>query len=361
MHHLLHRLGLSHPVTLAPMAGETASAALVAAVCNTGGLGMLGGAYFSPARLAQVIDEIRALTDRPFGVNLFCPQPWRHDEARLAPFVARLVGFHAELGLPPPALPAQVEESFEAQLAVVQAARVPVLGTTFGDPGAERVAALQAQGIAVFGTATHPAEALQLAASGVDAIVAQGAEAGGHRGSFLGTRDEGLIGTFALVPLLAGALAAQAVATGRPAPALIAAGGIADARGVAAAQALGADAVAAGTAFLLADECPVSVPCRQALLDAASGRAGAGDTVLTRAFSGRWARGLPNRYTAELADLVPPDFPLPNALSRPLRQASARVGRADFLSLWAGQAVGLARARPAAATVAELLSGWRFD
>lgn len=345
---LWRRLSMSTPVWLAPMGGEAACAPLVAAVADAGGFGWLGGAYLAPQRLAAVIDDIRARTDRPFGVNLFCPQRWQRAPAREAAFMAALAPFHAALGLPPPALPARFEEDFEAQLAVVRERAVPVVGFTFGDPGAARVAALHADGAFVVGTATQVPEALALRDSGCDAVIAQGAEAGAHRGSFLGGRDAGLVGTLALVPQVVDAVDLP----------VIAAGGIADARGVAAAQALGAAAVAVGTAFLLADECPLSAAYRSAL------RAGtAHDTVLTRAFSGRWARGLANRFTRETEALVArgdlPDFPLPNAMTRPLRQAAAVAGQADALSLWAGQAVALARPGPAADIVRRLAAGWQ--
>ena len=335
-------------VWLAPMGGEAACAPLVAAVAEAGGFGWLGGAYLAPARLAAVIGQIRELTARPFGVNLFSPQAWRRDARREAAFLEALAPHHAVLGLPPPALPERFEEDFEAQLAVLRELRVPVIGFTFGDPGAARVAALHADGAQVVGTATNVPEALQLQASGCDAVIAQGAEAGAHRGSFIGPRDAGLVGTLALVPQVVDAVAIPVVA----------AGGIADARGVAAAQALGASAAAVGTAFLLADECPVSDAYRAAL------QAGAAhDTVLTQAFSGRWARGLANRFTLDTDALVQrgdlPDFPIPNALTRPLRQASAQAGSADYLSLWAGQALPLARRAPAAEIVRRLAAGWR--
>ncbi len=346
-------------IWLAPMAGEAASAPLVAAVCEAGGLGWLGGAYLPPERLAQTVDAIRALTARPFGVNLFCPQRWRRDAAREAGYAALLAPWHAAHGLPPPALPATVEEDFEAQLAVLVARRVPWIGFTFGDPGGPRVAALQAAGARVAGTATTVPEARQLAASGCDAVIEQGAEAGGHRGSFQGDGEAGrapgavdptLVGTLALVPQVVDAVA----------PPVVAAGGIADARGVAAARALGASAAAAGTAFLLADECPLSAAYRDALC-----RGAAHETVLTAGFSGRWARGLANRFTQDTAALAArgalPDFPIPNAMTRSLRQAAGRAGDAQALSLWAGQGLPLARRAPAAEIVRRLAAGWPED
>jgi nitronate monooxygenase len=343
MKRLTRMLGIEHPIVQAPLGGEPAGAELVAAVSNAGGIGILGAAYMAPARIAEVIAQIRSLTDKPFGVNLFCPTRWQRDEARIARFVERLALYHAELGLPPPQLPARFEEDFEAQFEVVLQAEVPVFSFVFGDLGRERIAALQSEGAKVWGTATHVREAIHLAALGVDAIVAQGAEAGGHRASFLGERDDGLVGTLALVPQVVDAV---------PVP-VIAAGGIADARGVRAVQALGASGAAAGTGFLLADECPISPAYRAALLAARDQ-----DNGLTRAFSGRWARGLMNRFSREMAELELPEFPIPNALTRPLRQAAAKAGRAEFLSLWAGQAAALAEPAPAADIVRRLAEGW---
>lgn len=333
------------PVWMAPMAGEAASAALVAAVSAGGGFGQLGAAYLAPARITEVAAEIRARTERPFGINLFCHQPWARDDAALDAYLERLAPWHAELGLPAPTRPTHWEEDFDAQLAATVAARPAVISFVMGDPGAARVAALKAQGFIVLGTATQVSEGLALQASGVDGVIAQGYEAGGHRGGFLGSREGALIGTMALVPQLVDALRVP----------VIAAGGIADARGVAAAQALGARAVTVGTAFLLVDECPLS-PAYRAALQAAQD----GDSTLTRAFSGRLARGLANRVTRALDGAALPDFPQPNAASRPMRQAAARAGRAEFISLWAGQALPLQRAPgTAAALVAALSQGWR--
>lgn len=333
------------PVWMAPMAGEAASAALVAAVSAGGGVGQLGAAYLAPARIGEIAVDIRARTDRPFGINLFCPQPWLRDDNALDDYLARLAPWHGELGLPAPVRPERFEEDFEAQLEATVAARPAVISFVMGDPGVARVAALKAQGFIVLGTATQVAEGLLLQASGVDAVIAQGFEAGGHRGGFLGSPEGALIGTMALVPQLVDALSIP----------VIAAGGIADARGVAAAQALGASAVTVGTAFLLVDECPLSPAYRAALLAARDA-----DSTLTRAFSGRAARGVANRVTRELDGVALPAFPQPNAASRPLRQAAAKAGNADFISLWAGQALPVNRAPGTAADlVAALARGWR--
>lgn len=333
------------PVWMAPMAGEAASAALVAAVSAGGGLGQLGAAYLSPARIGEISADIRARTEQAFGINLFCPQPWLRDDPALDAYLGRLAAWHAELGLPAPVRPERFEEDFEAQLEATTAARPAVISFVMGDPGVARVAALKAQGFKVLGTATQVSEGRMLQASGVDAVIAQGYEAGGHRGGFLGSPEGALVGTMALVPQLVDALDIP----------VIAAGGIADARGVAAAQALGASAVTVGTAFLLVDECPLSPAYRAALL-----AAGDADSTLTRAFSGRFARGVANRVTRELDGVALPAFPQPNAASRPLRQAAAKAGKADFISLWAGQALPVNR-KPgtAAQLVAALAKGWR--
>ena len=332
------------PIWMAPMAGEASSAALVGAVSAGGGFGQLGAAYLTPARIGEIAADIRARTDRPFGINLFCPQPWLRDDTALDAYLARLAAWHTELGLPAPVRPERFEEDFDAQLEATIAAKPAVISFVMGDPGVARVAALRARGFKVVGTATQVAEGRMLQASGVDAVVAQGYESGGHRGGFLGKPEGALIGTMALVPQLVDALDIP----------VLAAGGIADARGVAAAQALGASGVTVGTAFLLVDECPLSPAYRAALLAATDA-----DSTLTPAFSGRLARGVANRVTRELEGLTLPAFPQPNAASRPMRQAAAKAGRADFISLWAGQALPLNREPGTAAElVAALSKGW---
>ncbi len=342
------RLEISAPVVLAPMAGEPARAGFVAAVSNAGGLGSLGAAYLAPDQLRETIHEIRKLTSRPFAVNLFAPLK-EPDPGLVAVdrYLAKLGEFHEALGLQAPGRPSSTTSPFEAQWAVVLEEKVPVFSYTFGTLGRERVRALQRNGTFVMGTATHRAEALALEAEGVDAIVLQTAEAGGHRGTFLGDFDDALIGAMALVPAVADAVNVP----------VIAAGGIADRRGVRAALALGADAVSVGTAFLTTDESPICDAYRAALL--AQPRE-ARPTRITRAYSGRPARGIVNTMMTELdalGDAVPP-YPVANSLTRTLRQQAGRQGNPEYLSLWSGQGALLQRGGSAANLLEELAAGF---
>lgn len=340
---LCRRLGIEHPVLLAPMAGEAAKPALAAAVSGAGGLGMLGCGYMTPQAVRDTIRAIRATTDRSFGINLFTPLDWTADPEKMVAYRAQLAAAHADLGIAAPDLPNKYEESYAEQLAVILDEAPPVFSCTFGIPKPDEMAALKARNILVIGTATTVAEAKALEAAGVDAIAAQGAEAGGHRGSFLAPFDAALIGTMALVPQIVSAVSVP----------VIAAGGIADGRGVAAALCLGAQAAAIGTGFLLADEAGLNMAYRGALQGG-----GVHDTVLTRAFSGRPARGIRNAFLERLAgsDAEIPDYPVANAMSRTMRAAAAKAGRAEYLSLWAGQAGALARAEPAAAILHRVMA-----
>jgi nitronate monooxygenase len=339
----VRRLGIDHPLLLAPMAGEASKPGLAAAVSSAGALGSIGAGYMTPQAVRENIRAIRAATSRPFNINLFMPTRWTADAARIAAYRAELAAAHHALGLDLPELPGAYEESFEAQFAVVLEEAPSVFSFTFGMPTAEQVAALRARNILIIGTATTVAEARALEAIGVDAITAQGAEAGGHRGTFLASVERSLVGTMALVPQVVSAVKLP----------VIAAGGIGDGRGVAAALCLGASAVALGTSFLLADEAGLNAAYRDALQSDA-----AGDTALTRAFSGRHARGIRNGFLDRLAnrDDVIPDYPIANAMSKAMRAAAARAGQADYLSLWAGQAARLARPEPAAAIVARVMA-----
>ena len=342
---LLQRLHIDYPILLAPMAGEAARAPLVAAVSNAGGLGVLGAGYMSPDKLLATIAEIRALTSRPFGVNLFVMDSAERDRGGVEAMARALAPYHAELGIGAPALPASLEENYQQQVEAVLSAGVAAFSFTFGVPTAQQMDRLKAAGTCVMGTATTVDEAIELERRGVDVVVAQGAEAGGHRGTFLGAAFENaMIGTMALVPQVADAVRLPVVA----------AGGIADRRGVRAARALGASAVSVGTAFLTTIESSMSAAYKMALTGP-GGRV----TGVTRVFSGRHARGVRNRYMDEMQafETGAPAYPVTNALTRDMRQAACRQGRTEFLSLWAGQAAPLARNWSVAQLMEELREG----
>lgn len=334
--------GLPYPIIQAPMAGGPTTPELVAAVSSAGGLGSLGAAYLSPDQIVEAARAIRRITDRPFNVNLFCGgyQAVSHD---LTPMLVLLAAAHARLGLPPPVAPEPGPDPFPEQLDAVLEVRPAVFSFTFGVPLRDTLDRLKARGISVWGTATTVEEARFLEAAGVDGIVAQGSEAGGHRGTFLGSFEESMVPALEL-------LQATVAAVERP---VIAAGGLMDGRDVARAIALGASAAQLGTAFLACPESGAPAAHKRALLQARSDT-----TVVTRAFSGRPARGLMNTFIEMLigreADILP--YPLQNLLTRPMRQAAARRGEAGFLSLWAGQGAPRCRELPAADLVAALVS-----
>lgn len=338
---LPERLGIEHPIVQAPMGGGPTTPALVAAVSNAGGLGSIAGGYLDPERLREEIAEVRRATDRPFAVNLFAGGATDGAEDPSA-MLALLARWHERLGIPPPAMPAPSADRFAEQLEVVLEAGVPVFSFTFGIPDAAALGALRRRGAFLMGTATTVAEARLLEERGVDAVVAQGSEAGAHRGTFLGPFEAALVGTVALVPQVADAVSVPVVASG----------GIMDGRGLAAALALGASGVQMGTAFLTTREAGTAEAHRRRLLGAREH-----ETSLTRAFSGRPARGIRNAFMDEVerSGVPVPPYPVQNGLTRPLRAAAARRGEPEALSLWAGQGVGLAREESAAGLVARLV------
>lgn len=335
-------LGTTLPIIQAPMAGGITTPALVAAVCEAGGLGSLAAPLLSPARLLEDVAAIRALTGRPFAVNLFVlDEPDSVSRVGEAEAIERLSSWRARYSLPPPVSPARLCESFLQQLDALEVAAPAVASFHFGIPPVDRIRRLQQRGVRVIGTATNVAEARAWAQAGADAIVAQGAEAGGHRGTFLGERESGELGTLALVPQLVDAT---------PLP-VIAAGGIMDGRGIAAALALGASGVQMGTAFLACDESGAHEVWKLALAQAQDR-----GTRLTRLFSGRWARGLVNGFmqTHRADEQAVPPYPLQNALTAELRSAAARQSDPEGMSLWAGQAAAMAQRLPAAQLVDRL-------
>jgi nitronate monooxygenase len=339
---LLGRLGVRHPIIQGPMAGGITPPAMIAAVCNAGALGSLGAAYLSPGEIRAAVAEIRRLTDRPFNVNLFTGGRQEPEGMDPAPMLGVLARYHAALGLPAPQLPSADTDPVPAQLEAILDLGVPVFSFTFGIPGADALAEMRRRGVVVLGTATTVEEARMLEDAGVDAVVAQGSEAGGHRGTFAGPFEAAMVGTMALVPQVADAVAVPVVASG----------GIMDGRGIVAARALGAAAVQMGTTFLGADEATLPQAFRRALAAARDD-----GTAVTRAFSGRHARGIVNGFMrdTEGAGISPLPFPVQNTLTRPMRSAAARQNNADALSLWAGQAARLVRPGPAAEIVRRLV------
>lgn len=340
----LDLLGIPHPILQAPMAGST-SPGLVAAVCAAGGLGGLGAAAMRPEALRATIAEIRELTDRPFNVNLFDRNTEHYDSAEWtgSQWRQKLEELHRERGLGPVPEPSAIFGPADDQLEVLIDERVAVISLHFG-VDASTVSRARSAGARVLCTATTVAEALVLEAAGVDAIIAQGSEAGGHRGTFAGDYRQSLIGTMALVPRVVDAVAVP----------VIAAGGIMDARGIVASLALGAAAVQIGTAFLGCPEAPVADAWREAL-DLAEGES----TVITEAISGKPARGLANRLIAEFEEVDEPLLPYPAqySISSELRRDASRRGDSSFMAMWAGQGVGLFQQKP----VADLMKQWIDD
>jgi len=337
-------LGTRWPVVQAPMAGVQGSA-LVAAASNAGALGSLPCAMLGVDALRSELAAIEARTDRPYGVNFFCHAPPAPDPAREAAWRAALSRYYREFGIDPATIPAGPGRlPFDAQAAdVLDEWKPRVVSFHFGLPPPELMARVRATGAAILACATTVEEARWLEAHGADAIIAQGLEAGGHRGLFLSDDVTTQLGTMALVPQVVRAVKVP----------VIAAGGIVDAAGVRAARALGAAGVQAGTAFLLCPEATTPAHHRAAIKsDAAS------HTALTNLFTGRPARGIVNRLMRELGPIGPaPEFPLAVAALAPLRAKAEARGSADFSQLWCGENASACREVPAAEVVAALAAG----
>lgn len=338
---LTHKLQIDYPILQAPMAGGPAGPELAAAVSEAGGLGQLGVGYLTPQQIREAIRAVRQRTDRPFGVNLFVPGPYAEDETIVRRMWDRLAAVRARFGLDSKLAAPPYAEPFEEQVRAVLEEKVPVCSFTFGIPSPSVVEAFRQQGTFLIGTATTVAEAIRLEAAGVDAIVAQGSEAGGHRGSFLNDEAEPLIGILALVPQIADRVSLP----------VIAAGGIMDGRGLAAILALGAEAAQMGTAFLACPESGAHPLYKQRVMSARED-----ETQVTRVYSGKAARGIVTAFMREMqADAdggmsIPP-YPIQHVLTRDIRQAAAKAGDAEYMSLWAGQGVGQATDRHAAEIV----------
>ena len=326
---LLDLLDIESPIIQAPMAGANGSAMAIA-VAEAGGLGSLPCAMLNGATLREEFGRIRQGTAKPVNLNFFCHKPAVPAPDRDAAWRARLATYYAELGLPPSAsAPAPARAPFdEAMCEIVEELMPEVVSFHFGLPSPDLLKRVRAAGCRVLSSATSVAEARWLEERGCDAIIAQGAEAGGHRGMFLGTDIATQAGTFALIPQVVDAVKLPVIATG----------GIADGRGIAAAFALGAAGVQIGTAYLFTPESLISDLHRAALRDARDDQ-----TALTNLFSGRPARGLMNRVMREIGPMneTTPPFPTAGAALAPLKKKAEEGGRTDFSSLWSGQSAAL--------------------
>lgn len=335
-------VGIEHPVVQAPMAG-CGGAELAVAVSEAGGLGSLPCALLTPDGVRDELGVFRQRSDCPVNVNFFCHASPAPDEARIQAWNDRLAGYFRELKLDPPtgeAGPPRLAFD-EAMAEVLEDLRPPVVSFHFGLPAPALLERVRATGAVVMSSATTVDEARWLEDHGCDVVIAQGVEAGGHRAMFLTGDVTSQIGTMALVPQVADAVAVPVVA----------AGGIGDGRGVAAALALGAEAAQLGTAFLLCPEATTG-PLHREAISAGRDRG----TALTNVFTGRPARAIVNRAVAELGPMsdTAPDFPLAATAMGPLRASAEGAGSSDFTPLWSGQAAGLARAVPAGALVRQL-------
>jgi nitronate monooxygenase len=338
-------LGIETPLIQAPMAGVQGSA-LAIAVSNAGALGSLPAAMLTPEALRSELQALRAGTTRPFNINFFCHTPPEPDAAREAAWRSALAPFYAEAGLDITAVPAGAGRvPFSAEAAdLLEAFRPAVLSFHFGLPAPDLVARVKGWGTKVLSSATTVEEARWLVRHGADAVIAQGLEAGGHRGMFLTDDVSTQVGTFALLPQIVQAVKVP----------VIAAGGIADATGVAAAMALGAAGVQVGTAYLCCTEATTSALHRAALHSEA-----ARHTALTNVFTGRPARGIVNRVMRELGlmSAAAPAFPLATAAIAPLRAHAEAQGRGEFSPLWSGQNASACRAVGAAELTRALAQG----
>lgn len=327
---------LDEPIVQAPLSGGPSTPKLAIAVCDAGGLGFIAAGYRRAEQLAAEIDAVSAATSRPFGVNLFVPNPTAADPERLRRYLEEIAPEAERQGVELGA-PRHDDDEWGRKLAIVCEQRVAVVSFTFGCPDPAVVARLHAAGTAAWVTVTTTDEALEAERAGADALIVQGSEAGGHRGGFRDEPAAEQIGLLALLRLVAHTVSLP----------LVAAGGIADGEAVGAVLCAGASAAQIGTALMLALEAGTAEAHRRLLIQPVP-------TRLTRAFTGRLARGLVNRFLAEHSATAPAGYPEIHHATSPLRAAARSRGDADAINLWAGQAHELAQPLPAGEIVAEL-------
>lgn len=334
--------GIEFPVIQAGMAGGPATAELAAAVSEAGGLGTLGAAYMEPDALRKAIMEIKSITSKPFAVNIFASED-KDDFSRLEEVQRAMASFRKELNIEEPVISNSADWSGQ-QFEVCLELEVPIVSTAFGLLTQQQMEAAKSVGIKLIAMITTVEEAKLAEKSGVDAVVAQGSEAGGHRGTFsLETHPNGAqIGTMSLVPQIVDAIKIP----------VIAAGGIADGRGLVASLALGAGAIQIGTRFLLANEAGTHPVYQQKIIDSNEEH-----TVITKSFSGRPARAIKNRFLMEFEKKGTKALPFPshNTVTRDMRTAAAKQSNSEFMSLWAGQSLRLVNDKAPAAKIIRVI------
>ncbi|MDR7003045.1 nitronate monooxygenase [Neobacillus niacini] len=328
-------LKVEYPIIQAPMAGGVTTSKLVAEVSNSGGLGMIGAGYMTPIKIREQIREIKQLTSNPFGINLFVPNAFKVTENEIKSAnqflnpIRQQLNLHQNDNFEIPNFN-NVLETFMEQIKVVMEEKVPICSFTFGIPSKEVMAELKQSNIILLGAATTVREAVENEKAGMDIVVVQGSEAGGHRGSFIDGSQESLVGLISLIPQVVDTVCIP----------VIAAGGIMDGRGLMASICLGAKGVQMGTAFLTCVESGAHKVHKEAILNANEDQ-----TVLTRSFSGKWARGIENKFISEMQEheTLLPDFPVQNTLTQDIRKTSAAQNNQEFMSLWSGQSPRLAK------------------
>lgn len=327
---LINLLQIQYPIIQAPMAGGITTSSLVSAVSNEGGLGNIGAGYLDAKGLQNQIKEVKNLTSNPFGVNIFIPQKVDATAEEIRAAYDLLQPYRKELNIKSEVPSFRNGNIFDEQIKVIMEEKVPVVSFTFGLPSREVVSMLKERGIVVIGTATTVKEAVMNEEIGMDAVVVQGSEAGGHRGSFLKEGSKSLIGLMSLIPQVADNVSIP----------IIAAGGIMDGRGIVAATVLGAQGVQMGTAFVTCKESGAHPLYKEAVLHATEDEA-----VLTKVFSGKEARGIQNKFILEMTKYEShlPPYPIQNTLTSEIRKSAKKANQREYMSLWSGQSPRLSK------------------
>ncbi|MBI5971881.1 NAD(P)H-dependent flavin oxidoreductase [Staphylococcus caledonicus] len=341
---LTETLNIKYPIIQAGMAGST-TPELVATVSNKGGLGCIGAGYFTADKLEQEIQEVRSMTAQPFGVNLFVPSRNNYTQDQVEHMNAWLKPYRKALDLEEPVVNITEEQQFSNAIDMVIKHKVPICCFTFGLPSQETISKLKQANVKLVGTATSVEEAIENERAGMDVVVAQGSEAGGHRGSFLSKNQQSqpLIGTMSLVPQV----------TEHVSIPVIAAGGIMDSRGILASLILGAQGVQMGTAFLTTEESGANEVVKHGILNSKET-----DTRVTDVFSGKLARGINNEFAESLAkyDGEIPPYPVQNQLTNTIRKTAAAKGNSEWTHMWSGQSPRLAKRQQVNQLFDELVS-----